>query len=224
MFEPEVKSQEITRRRGRPQNHEAAVSREQILDAAINAFAASGFEAMSIRALTRELNVSHGLVHHYFRSKRELWDACVDVYFRALRDKMIQLAPAPDKSVSPAEAAREFIRVSVRLSARFPGCVRILLDEGAQGGERLDYLMSEYLDPVGKAWVDAIEQLDESAGIQAPDARTLFFLITFGGSIPFCAPALSEYFDGEPLQSEEAIERQADLVANLLVDGIRARP
>ncbi|MEM9398325.1 MAG: TetR/AcrR family transcriptional regulator [Pseudomonadota bacterium] len=216
-------NQAVSRRRGRPQIHEAAVSREQILDAAINAFAASGFEAMSIRALTRELNVSHGLVHHYFASKRELWEACVDVYFRSLRDQMIQLAPTPANAENPADAAREFIRVSVRLSARYPGCVRILLDEGAQGGERLDYLMSRYLDPVGKAWVNAIEQLDDSSAIRAPDGRTLFFLITFGGSLPFCAPALSEHFEGESLQSEDAIERQANLVADLLVDGIRAR-
>ena len=220
-----VKQQEaVPRRRGRPQNHEAAVSREQILNAAINAFAASGFEAMSIRALTRELNVSHGLIHHYLGSKRALWEACVDVYFRALRDKMIGLAPAAETSASPPEAAREFIRVSVRLSARYPGCVRILLDEGAQGGERLNYLLSKYLDPIGKAWVQAIEGLGDRSGIEAPDSRTLFFLITFGGSIPFCAPALAAYFDGEPLQSEEAVESHADMVANLLVDGIRSRP
>ncbi|MEM9313902.1 MAG: TetR/AcrR family transcriptional regulator [Pseudomonadota bacterium] len=212
------------RRRGRPQINEEAVSREQILDAAIEAFAASGFEAMSIRALTRELNVSHGLVHHYFGTKHELWEACVDVYFRALREKLISLAPVPEKSTPPEEAVREFIRVSVRLSARFPGCVRILLDEGARGGERLDHLLSEYLDPVGKAWVQAIEQLDQSAGIRTPDGRTLFFLITFGGSIPFCAPELAAHFDGEPLQSDDAIERHADLVANMLVDGIRSRP
>lgn len=179
---------------------------------------------MSIRALTRELNVSHGLIHHYFASKRDLWEASVDVYFRALRDRMIGLAPVQDKATTPAEAAREFIRVSVRLSARFPGCVRILLDEGAKGGERLDYLLSKYLDPVGQAWMQAIEQLDKSSGIQAPNGRTLFFLITFGGSIPFCAPALSAYFEGEPLQSDEAIERHAESVANLLVDGIRSRP
>ncbi|MEM1263564.1 MAG: TetR/AcrR family transcriptional regulator [Pseudomonadota bacterium] len=219
-----MNTQQVSRRRGRPQSHEAAVSRDQILHAAINAFAASSYEAMSIRALTRELRVSHGLIHHYFSSKRELWEACVDVYFRALRDKMIALAPVQEKPIPPAEAAREFIRVSVRLSARFPGCVRILLDEGARGGERLDYLLSKYLDPIGKAWMHAIEQLDESAGITSPDGRTLFFLIIFGGSIPFFAPALSAHFEGEPLQSEEAIERHAERVAGLLVDGIRSRP
>lgn len=178
---------------------------------------------MSIRALTRELNVSHGLIHHYFGSKRELWEACVDVYFRSLRDKMIKLAPTQENADGPAEAAREFIRVSVRLSARYPGCVRILLDEGAQGGDRLEYLLSKYIHPVGKAWVSAIEQLDDSSDIQAPDGRTLFFLITFGGSLPFCAPALSEQFEGKSLESDDAIEHQANLVADLLVDGIRAR-
>ncbi|MEM7568332.1 MAG: TetR/AcrR family transcriptional regulator [Pseudomonadota bacterium] len=194
------------------------------MDAAINAFAASGFDAMSIRALTRTLNVSHGLVHHYFGSKRDLWEACVDVYFRALRDKMISLAPVGDTAQPPAEAARDFIRISVKLSARFPGCIKILLDEGAEGGERLDYLLSKYLDPAGKAWVHAVDQLGEGSGVEPPDSRTLFFLITFGGTIPFCAPALAAHFEGEALDTQAAIDRHADMVANLLVDGIRSRP
>ncbi|MEM6683427.1 MAG: TetR/AcrR family transcriptional regulator [Pseudomonadota bacterium] len=220
----DVTQKQTARRRGRPHGDAAAVSRDQILNAAINAFANTGFEAMSIRALTRDLNVSHGLIHHYFSTKRDLWEACVDVYFRALRDKMIALAPVGDAAATPAEAAREFIRISVMLSARFPGCVRILLDEGAQGGERLDYLMTNYLDPAGRVWFEAIEALGEKSGVNPPDGRTLFFLITFGGTIPFCAPALASHFEGEPLQSDAAIERHANMVADMLVDGIRSRP
>ena len=61
------------RRVGRPRAVAGRVrSREEILDAAVEAFAARGYEATSVRELTRRLGVSHNLVHHYFRSKADL--------------------------------------------------------------------------------------------------------------------------------------------------------
>src|SRR5437868_97490 len=65
------------RRAGRPDARGGAVlSADAIIEAALEAFALTGYEAMSVRELTRKLGVSHNLVHHYFRSKAELWRAC----------------------------------------------------------------------------------------------------------------------------------------------------
>src|SRR3954453_11897643 len=73
------------RRAGRPDASGGAVlSRDAIFEAALEAFALSGYEAMSVRELTRTLGVSHNLVHHYFRSKAELWRASVDWSFGTL--------------------------------------------------------------------------------------------------------------------------------------------
>jgi len=67
------------RRVGRPRAVAGRVrAREEILDAAVEAFAALGYEAASVRQLTRRLGVSHNLVHHYFRSKADLWRAAMD--------------------------------------------------------------------------------------------------------------------------------------------------
>src|SRR5215470_5124296 len=64
-----------------PAGAEVVRSREEVLLAALEAFAAVGYDAMSVRELTRRLGVSHNLIHHYFRSKAELWHACIDHAF-----------------------------------------------------------------------------------------------------------------------------------------------
>src|SRR6476659_4160909 len=70
------------RRVGRPRAVAGAVrSRGEILDAALEAFATRGYDATSVRDLTRRLGVSHNLVHHYFRSKADLWRAAIDRSF-----------------------------------------------------------------------------------------------------------------------------------------------
>lgn len=54
-------------------------TRDQIVAAARAAFAAQGLEATSLRAVARAAGVDAALVHHYFRSKQELFVASTDL-------------------------------------------------------------------------------------------------------------------------------------------------
>lgn len=53
----------------------------EILDAAVAAFAADGYEGATIADVARRAGVSPGLVVHYFRSKAELFEAVIDDRF-----------------------------------------------------------------------------------------------------------------------------------------------
>jgi AcrR family transcriptional regulator len=52
-------------------------TREAILDAARNQFAANGYEATTIRAVARDAGVDPALVHRFFGSKNELFGAAM---------------------------------------------------------------------------------------------------------------------------------------------------
>jgi AcrR family transcriptional regulator len=60
--------------RGRPRIRQD----EEILGAALRAFAAHGFESMSLRSLNTELGLSHGTINQRFRSKKRLYYAAID--------------------------------------------------------------------------------------------------------------------------------------------------
>ncbi|NYE96695.1 AcrR family transcriptional regulator [Psychromicrobium silvestre] len=64
-------------KRGRRRGSED--TRELILTAARGLFAESGFDAVSIRQIARLAGVDPALIHHYFSSKDELFEACVEL-------------------------------------------------------------------------------------------------------------------------------------------------
>ena len=65
-------------KRGRPRKAQAAAAGDtsaSILDAAEDLFSKHGFYGVTIREVAREAGVDTALVHYYFGSKRELFDA-----------------------------------------------------------------------------------------------------------------------------------------------------
>jgi AcrR family transcriptional regulator len=54
-------------------------TRQQILDAARAAFAARGYDAVSLRSIARQAGVDPALVHHFFHSKPQLFAAAMEL-------------------------------------------------------------------------------------------------------------------------------------------------
>jgi AcrR family transcriptional regulator len=69
----------------------------RILDAASRAFVVEGYERTTIRAVASAAGVDAGLVMHYFGSKQELYRRVIDA------------APVPELSGTPAEAAEQIL-------------------------------------------------------------------------------------------------------------------
>jgi AcrR family transcriptional regulator len=69
----------------------------RILDAAARIFVADGYERTTIRAVASTAGVDAGLVMHYFGSKQELYRQVIDA------------APVPEVSGTPAEAAEQIL-------------------------------------------------------------------------------------------------------------------
>ena len=69
----------------------------RILDAASRVFVADGYERATIRAVASAAEVDAGLVMHYFGSKQELYRRVIDA------------APVPEVSGTPAEAAEQIL-------------------------------------------------------------------------------------------------------------------
>ena len=69
----------------------------RILDAATQAFFTAGYDRTTIRAVAAAAGVDAGLVMHYFGSKQQLYRRVIDA------------APAPEISGTPAEAAGQIL-------------------------------------------------------------------------------------------------------------------
>ncbi|WCN02454.1 TetR/AcrR family transcriptional regulator [Streptomyces sp. M92] len=72
---------EGTRRRGRPPRTESADTRARILTAAREEFSERGYEKTSVRGIGKAAGVDAALVHHYFGTKEQVFEAAIEVAF-----------------------------------------------------------------------------------------------------------------------------------------------
>jgi TetR/AcrR family transcriptional regulator len=216
----------VRRSRGRPRRAEGALlSQDALLDAALEAFAEQGYEAMSVRELTRRLGVSHNLVHHYYRSKLELWRAAVDRSFGTVAAGVREILEG-DLRKADRDIIATWRDVYVRflvLTARFPANLGIVLREGSRPGPRLDYIFERFVAGSLAPWHELLARAQAEGRVRPDvDVRTLFFLLTNGGASLFTLVPFAKKIGGPDPRRPDVIRAYAELVADVLLHGIVA--
>jgi len=70
-----------SRGRGRPPRTEASDTRDRILGAARAEFSERGYDKTSVRGIAKAAGVDSALVHHYFGTKEQVFEAAITVAF-----------------------------------------------------------------------------------------------------------------------------------------------
>ncbi|MGV9785976.1 TetR/AcrR family transcriptional regulator [Streptomyces sp. NPDC003435] len=87
------------RRRGRPPRAESGDTRDRILGAAREEFSERGYEKTSVRGIAKAAGVDSALVHHYFGTKEQVFEAAVSVAFAPALEAPDAIAEGPLDSV-----------------------------------------------------------------------------------------------------------------------------
>ncbi|MGW7049396.1 TetR/AcrR family transcriptional regulator [Streptomyces avermitilis] len=86
------------RRRGRPsrtQTEAAPATRDRILEAAREEFSERGYEKTSVRGIAKAAGVDSALVHHYFGTKEQVFEAAIEVAFAPALNAPAAVADGP---------------------------------------------------------------------------------------------------------------------------------
>lgn len=83
------------KRRGRPPRTESADTRDRILAAAREEFSERGFEKTSVRGIAKAAGVDSALVHHYFGTKEQVFEAAIEVAFAPATHAPAAVAEGP---------------------------------------------------------------------------------------------------------------------------------
>ncbi|MFI6278138.1 TetR family transcriptional regulator [Streptomyces sp. NPDC050988] len=86
------------RRRGRPSHADSAdapAARDRILTAAREEFSERGYEKTSVRGIAKAAGVDSALVHHYFGTKEQVFEASIEVAFGPLLSAPGSIAEGP---------------------------------------------------------------------------------------------------------------------------------
>ncbi len=209
---------------GRPPGATGQRTREEILEAALEAFAAAGYEAMSVRELTRRLSVSHNLVHHHFGSKPELWRAAVEHGVGGTIREFSELLDQGIGGPSPAKTLRTGLLRAINLLAIHPAVARIVADEAGRGGERLDYIYDQFVRP-GMETLELFLVGAQGRGVREIDPRVLALFVASVASVPFTHGALAEKLGvpvPRPAGSTVSVEGYAETLVELMLGGLIA--
>lgn len=207
------------RRRGRPPASEPpAATDAAVLDAALDAFAENGFVGTSVREVSRALGVSHNLVPQRFGTKERLWYAAVDHGFATFAEAA-RVEPADGED--PFDVLRRMIVRFVQAMAAQPALLRVVNQEAARPGPRLDYLFERYIGPASVAVQEALDGLRRCGRARPVPPAAFYFLITHGAAGPLALAPLAARF-GPPVSSGDpaGLEAYAEAVADLLIHGI----
>ena len=92
-----------------------AALRGRIVDAALQAFAARGFEATTTVDIAHQLQMTGPALYHYFRTKDELLFACIEQVLQNLHEALGAAAAAPG---SAAERMSRVVRAQVTMELK----------------------------------------------------------------------------------------------------------
>jgi AcrR family transcriptional regulator len=203
--------------RGRPRIRQD----DEILEVALQAFAAHGYDAMSLRMLNAQLGLSHGTISQRFGTKERLYFASVDFGFLRFvedidrrRQHLLAAVEPPDD----LDDLRATIRAFLGAAELRPELGRLMNQEGLQSTPRLRYIVDNIMVPMFAIIGELLDRLRAAARIRPVTARGLFFLVGHGAEAPYTLTALSEAFD--VLDGPLDAERHADDMTDLIMRGI----
>jgi TetR/AcrR family transcriptional regulator len=205
-------------RRGRPKAADSTPLQD-ILEAALVAFATHGYDGVSLRTLNRDLGVSHNLIYQRFGSKDDLWRTAVDFGFGPIL-RIMQGSFDPTLT-EPLEQLRLAIRGYVVFSADHPELVALMNIEARQNTDRLSYIYDNYIEPALTGVGRLLQHLTEHKTIRPMSLREFHFLVAHGAAALYSLVPLATLFDPASPCDPAAIEEHARLVSDVIVEGLR---
>lgn len=198
-------------------------SRETLLAAAKEAFAARGLEGARVDDIARRAKINKQLVYHYFGNKDGLYTAVLENIYREIRDREQELHLA---SFPAEEAMRQLIEFSFDYLAQHPEFVSLIADENAHAGRHLQG--SAHVEEMNRPIIDLLrETLDRGTadGIFRRGLDPLHVYLSIAGMAFFYfanVHTLSRIFN-RSLGAQTAIAERRAHIVDFVLNAIRAR-
>ncbi|WP_339385764.1 TetR/AcrR family transcriptional regulator [Burkholderia sp. Ac-20379] len=203
------------RARGRPLQR-ASVGREAILRAARGTFARRGFDATSVREISRECGVDAALIAHHFGAKDALWLAVVEHIAEHTEAFVAALRALGGAPLTARERLEQAIALLVREVFAEPDLGMFFSTAATAEGERLDILIDKLVRPCRDAFVPLLAAAAEAGDIAMADADLSFFMLVNAISTTVSYEHLLAAFTPLPQQRERYQQAVLATAMNLL--------
>jgi AcrR family transcriptional regulator len=192
-------------------------TKNEILEAALLAFARDGFDGASLPKIAEIANVAHPLIHYYFGSKDNLWRETVEYAFGGLIREATAVEAA-SRSLSPLQRLRVMIQAFAQFAARYPNHFGLIMAEMRSDSERLAWLRENYLNAFVKRLTRVLKDAQEQNEIRKVPLDHLGFIL-IGSVVLYFSMNLDPPKNVSP---EDLADRHARWVLEVILNGIVA--
>lgn len=206
------------RKRGRP-SLATKTNREDLLKAAIKAFALSGFEGTNVKQLGGEAGIAPSLFYYHFNDKIGLWQAALQLEAKQLEQAM-KSAELGNPSNDPIGFLKKWISTFIRFSAQHPAFHQVISYEMAHSSARADWLLAHILQPLHIGLQKQITAL-QTAGLIKKMPIANFVSIAIGAANVFFIQGYQmKKLYGINVFEESAINQHIETVIELFLNGV----
>jgi len=103
--------------------------RAQLLALGMQRFSSTDYDEVSLDEIAKQLNISKGLIYHYFPTKKDFFSACVE----EAAEKLLEMT-APDETLPPADMLAQGVRAYLQYVETHRGGF-VALMRGRSSGE-----------------------------------------------------------------------------------------
>lgn len=140
--------------------------RRQIMDSALEEFAKQGYGSSSINTICSSRGISKGIIYHYFKSKDDLYLACVEECFQELTSF---LRENTELSTEPAETQLEqYFSARFRFFQEHPVYQHIFCNAVIMPPHHLEEQIQRLKQPFTALSIDILQKLLENTVLR-PD-------------------------------------------------------
>lgn len=190
-------------------------TRQQILAAAITAFARSGFEAASLAAIAARADVKKALVQYHFSTKDQLWKESAQLLWQQ-RNESLAITTSEKEDSNPLQTMRRGFVALIEFSVANPEWLWFMFHEAAVGGERQAWLLKNCMAADYKMGEAFVKEYQRQGLIRKGDALHLLHIISGALTYNLLVAPMTLKATGLNLASEQAIEEQVSLLQELL--------
>jgi AcrR family transcriptional regulator len=199
----------------RPQRR-AIETRDRLIEAAIEEFADKGFEGASTREIASRAGVAQSAVPYHFKTKDLLWRAAGERLFQLLQERLTSRLQGLE-GVDVVTTGRLLLTELVRFAATHPELHRFMLQEGTAPSERLEWLVSKHVAPMG-ALVQGMMEGFEAVGGSFPGPPSHLFYVLIGAvSTPYAIAPQVQMTTGEDPFSDDFVEAHTEMILQLFM-------
>jgi AcrR family transcriptional regulator len=192
--------------------------REEILSAALKAFARDGFNGASMPAIAKMAQVAPTLIHYYFGSKENLWRETIDYSLGNLRRDALAIGHAT-RALAPLDRLRALLQTLARHAARWPDHFVMITAEARSESDRYAWVLENYTGVIFDEIVHTLQEAKEIELIEDVSVEQLTFLLVGGLLVYFTLnPRRPE--NPDPSELDRLSNEYTDMMFRLLLQGI----